>query len=83
MLFATVAIITTTIEIIRLIYYNHGCVKNSRYTITEWFSERTSDFFKVVMVTILGLSIIAFLIFSVLWIICPEDLYSLLKENLL
>jgi hypothetical protein len=70
----------TTIEIVRLIYYNHGCVKNSRYTITEWFSSsQTSTFFQVVMGTILGLSILTFLIFSVIWIICPEDFYSLLK----
>lgn len=80
MLFATVAIITTTIEIIRLIYYNHGCVKDSRYTITEWFSSsEISTFFREVMGTLLGLFIPAFLIFSVLWIIYPEDFYSLLK----
>nr|DAK75045.1 MAG TPA: hypothetical protein [Crassvirales sp.] len=63
-----------------MIYYNHGCVKNSRYTITEWFSSsQISTFFQIVMGTILGLSILAFLIFSAIWIICPEDLYSLLK----
>lgn len=68
-----------TTEIVRWSYYNSGIDKGYRYTITEWFSERTSDFFKIVMGTILGLSIIAFLIFSVLWIICPEDFYSLFK----
>lgn len=68
-----------TTEIVRWSYYNSGIDKGYRYTISEWFSERTSAFFKVVMGTILGLSIIAFLISPVIWIVDPEDFYSIFK----